>query len=534
MSEGNVHRLIIVPALIISVMIGVLSCTTQQVTQDEITTFINDFEKKSEFLSRRLAEAEWDYFINSKSDSLDFYRSAYRAMFADAGQLMVIKNYLAVLKDETYRRKLELIYRQYQRGVIDFDRDIIRMTEPLVAQWERASRNIEFEASLNTAGQLLSRLAAEPDRGRQQAIYEALNRGSDRIAEELGPLVRKRNQVASRLGYNSYYDLMLKSEDVDKAELSGLINDLDQMSAVSYRAIIDSLKDILQVDQLREWDILHALHRLDGQCEPFYLADNQKSLVEATLGGLGFKLRSMPIYFGAASLSAPDPGKTVLSIKASKDVRIPIRLVNGEESLERLLEQVGKALYEIRIDPQDFLLAHPPAACFEAGTIRMLSALTELGNWKLKYAAMPEPLVAATTALGKFRSLHKLRKMLVDVYFEQRLYTETNAEPQKIYEELFEKYMLFPLEADVHPWATIDYVSRPVKRQNDLIGECIAAQTYHYLLDKYGAVLDDLHTREFLVQNYYRFGARDDWQTLLERGTGEKLKAKYYPGFPFN
>ena len=33
--------------------------------------------------------------------------------------------------------------------------------------------------------------------------------------------------------------------------------------------------------------------------------------------------------------------------------------------------------------------------------------------------------------------------------------------------------------------------------------------------------------REFLVQDYYRFGGSESWQTLLSRGTGEKLNPAY-------
>jgi len=172
--------------------------------------------------------------------------------------------------------------------------------------------------------------------------------------------------------------------------------------------------------------------------------------------------------------------------------------------------------------------------CFEAGAARMISALIELGNWKLKYAGMPEPLAATSTATGRVRSLYDLRKALVEISFERRLYTDPFVDLQKAYAELFEKYMMIPLEVDVRPWADIDFVTNAVRKQNQLVGVCIAAQTYHYLRDKYGAVLDNQHTKEFLVQNYYRFGARDDWQTLLERGTGERLKAEYYPGFPYN
>jgi len=89
--------------------------------------------------------------------------------------------------------------------------------------------------------------------------------------------------------------------------------------------------------------------------------------------------------------------------------------------------------------------------------------------------------------------------------------------------------MMFPCASEQKVWAAqTAYITDPVGLQNRLIASCIAAQTYNYLNEKYGSILDNQHTREFLVQNFYRFGCLEDWTTLLERGTGEKLQARYY------
>ena len=516
------------------ILFGLISCSTRHITPEEITAFVDDFEKKAEYLSRRLAETRWDYYLRSESDSLEFFLSAYRAMYADPGQLATIKSYLSLVKDETYRRKLELIYRGCQRGAVDYDRNLLSLVGSLASHWGRESKTVSFEGNPVSREQLRRRLASETDRGKRREIYMALNRGDDRIAEELGPLARKRNQAASRLGYNSYYDLMLKAEGLDKAELIDLIDDLDRLSADSYRRTLDSLKDVLKIDQIGEGDLWYILYRNDEQCEIYYSADRQNSLLEATVNGLGFKLRSLPIYFGAVSSDVRGPGSAVLPVQAPNDIRIPVEIRDGEQSLARLFEQVGKALYAVNIEPQDFLLAHPPASCFEQGAARMISVLIESGNWKVKYGGLPEPLASASLAAGRVRALYELRRALVEIGFERRLYTDPYADLHQVYAQLFEKYMMIPLETGIRPWADIAFVTEAVGRQNRLVGECVAAQTYHYLRGKYGAVLDDQNTKAFLVQNYYRFGARDDWQKLLERGTGERLKAEYYPGFPFD
>ena len=147
---------------------------------------------------------------------------------------------------------------------------------------------------------------------------------------------------------------------------------------------------------------------------------------------------------------------------------------------------------------------------------------------------MPEPLVIEATTREGLRRLYTLRTMLLAIAFERSLYEDPFADMDQVYATLFERYMLIPLDGNLQSmWASeSDLVQYPVTRQNHLYAKCIAAQTFHYLTEKYGSVLDHQGTREFLVQNYYRFGGVDDWQTLLARGTGEELNPDYYLEFP--
>ena len=80
---------------------------------------------------------------------------------------------------------------------------------------------------------------------------------------------------------------------------------------------------------------------------------------------------------------------------------------------------------------------------------------------------------------------------------------------------------------DIVPWASdMELAANPISRQNQLLGEVIAAQTRAYLTLVNGSVVGNPETRSFLLQNYMRFGARYPWLELLERGTGEEFSAE--------
>ena len=159
--------------------------------------------------------------------------------------------------------------------------------------------------------------------------------------------------------------------------------------------------------------------------------------------------------------------------------------------------------------------------------VEIAAALTELDGWKTVYAGMPEPLVRQLRGVEVFRNLYNVRLMLVALLFEQAMYKDPFSDLDETYRRLFEEIMAMAPADTRGAWVRTDYVLHPVTRQNDFLGRCIAAQTYRYLTDKYGSVLDNQRTREFVTQNVFRFGARDSWQVLLERGFGDKLTADY-------
>jgi hypothetical protein len=524
MNEAAMRKYIL-PLLMLAGMIsGLLSCSTQQITQEEITAFINDFEKKAEFIDHQIARYQWDYYTDGERDSLDYYRRARNQITGNARQLTLIKTYLSLVNDETAKRKLELIYRQYRRSVTESEKDIEQLIGSIVSA---------YDADRDGSGRRSSDVGRESNRGQRRVIYAELMEFGNSHAEDVALVARKRNHLISRIGYNSYYDFMLAADGIARPDFMNLLEQLDQLSADIYRTALDSLKNALGFEDIRIWDIEYALYDRDQLTAQYFGAGQQKSLLESTLGGLGFRLRALPIYLTDFERRLISPRDDVLGVKIPDDIRVPLNLEDGVHSLQRLFAQAGKAIYATQIEPDDYLRTQPPAPCYQEAMGRIISGLTELSAWKRKYAGMPEPAVIESAMRRNFRRLFNLRLALVNIYFEREMYSDPFADLQQVYAGLFEKYMMFPLGGDFRPWAAeIHYLTDPVTLQNRLIAECIAAQTYHYLTEKYGAVLDDQHTREFLVQNFYRFGARDDWQTLLTRGTGEKLNAAYYFDFP--
>ncbi len=506
---------------------GLSSCKTRQISRDEIYAFIGDYEKQLDFIDRRLAEEKWTYYTTGEADSLEIYQRAYDKLNADPARLSDIKSYITLVDDPDTQRKLELISRRLMRGVVKADPAVAALADSLgraTATWRH-----EFRGQMMTADELRNTALTASSRAERREAYTVLSSPGEVLTDGLAALARMRNHIVSRLGYNSYYDLMLTADGLNKTDFFDLLDRLEKLSADGYRSGLDSLKRTLGIDVIHLTDIEYALHQSEVVAAGYVPADRQIQMVEATLAALGTKLLNMPIYFGDRDSTAVEMADPVLAVHVPQDIRVPVKLENGLPSLMRLFDQVGRAVYLARIEQDDVLFARPPAPCFAAGMADIFRGMTVFDGWRLQYAGMPEPLVSRLSSAGEFARLFRLRLMLVDLWFEKELYSNPAPNLADIYGNLIQTYLLVPSGSVPPPVDLVaDWISEPMHMQNDLVGKCIQMQTYHYLHDKYQSVLDNQHTREFLVQNFFRFGAADDWQELLRRGTGEPLTPAYY------
>jgi hypothetical protein len=513
--------------ILICLAVGLSSCKTRQVSQDEIYSFITDYERKLDYIDRRLAEEKWAYYTQGQADSFQIYQQAYDDLNADPARLADINAYMTLVDDTETQRKLKLISRRFMRGVVKADPAVRELADSLArtgAAWRH-----EFRGEMMDAEALQNIAQTNPNRAVRREAYAALSSPGDVLINGLAALARMRNHVVSRLGYNSYYDLMLAADGLDKEDYFALLDRLEKLSSDAYRSGLDSLKRTLGIDVLDLTDIEYALRQSTAAAGAYVSADRQMQMVEATLQGLGTKLADMPIYFGDRVSSATGPAGQVLAVHVPQDIRVPVQLENGLPSLVRLFGQVGRAVYLARIEQKDVLFARPAAPCFYDGMADVISGMTSFDGWRLQYAGMPSTLVSRLSSAREFERVFRLRLMLVNLWFEKELYANPAPNLADVYGNLVQTYLLVPSGSTLPRVDLVaGWITNPVHLQNELVGKCIQMQTYHYLHDRYQSVLDNQRTREFLVQNFFRFGAVDDWRELLKRGTGEPLTPDYY------
>ncbi|MEE9441828.1 MAG: hypothetical protein V3V99_04100 [candidate division Zixibacteria bacterium] len=499
-------------------------------SEREAKEFIENFEIRAEFLNRHISIYTWKAEFGNNLDSLNYYLSTWKDLLNDKALSKNLKKYSNILTDKNNLRKMELISSLITRETIDSDKTTSFLADSIKVFLGDISYS--FEGQVVALDFLHNILRTEPNRFRREEAFQAIYQAGKNLSDPIARLARYRNQAVEKLGYNSYYDLMLTVKDVDKIELQNIIDDLDRITADPYFELIDSLKKSLNIEKLSEWDIEYAYRNIIIARDSYFPASTHLALIRKTLAGLGFNLDGLPIYFKRFSHEKSDSEFRLLPVAIPNDIRILYSENDGFEELMMLVTNLSQGIYASNIYQADYMFSRAPADCFEYAVGALFSGYLSTEGWLRKYPGLPEPLVMEINNYSGFMKLYSIRRMILEGKFESALYRNPYADLNRIYENLSDDILGLQFHPHISPWAVNPrLVNDPVSIPEIIIGECIAAQIGFYLKEKYGTALDNEHTREYLVQNIFRFGARDNWRALLERSTDGGLDAKFFADY---
>ncbi|MEZ5359203.1 MAG: hypothetical protein R3F48_10285 [Candidatus Zixiibacteriota bacterium] len=488
--------------------------------------FITDFTAKLAYLERQVSMARWQYLTTGRADSLDEYQEWYETLVGNSKNPEDFTHRITREKDTRLLRQLELLRRLTLRHVVD--------DSPEVKQYlDSQTRNlidkpIEFEGKQYTADEMQAMLGTESNRQRRRTIYEAMLVPAAAKAEVIAQAAKLRNAAAAEFGYSSFYEMMLEANGIDKGQFEELLAEIDKLTEEPYQKIVDSLHRALNTSRLSAWDIDYAFRRATGQSAGYFVSDNFVRLAKATLDGLGIQMDALPIYFEPVAEGVSLENPELITVAIPHDFRIALSTAGGDDRFNRFVAAIFESLYGYNMDNAEFMFLRPPAPCLNEALYWLVTDMVETDSWNRKYAGMPEPLVLTMRTKHRFYRLYRIRQALAMIAFERALYKDPLADLNTHYTAIQDKYLDLTEIANGFPWAAEgDFIGAPVQSANELVGFVIGAQVSHYLSEKYGSLLDNQRTREFLVQNIFRFGAREDWQLLIERATGEPISPNY-------
>ncbi|MCK4632313.1 MAG: hypothetical protein KAT79_03530 [candidate division Zixibacteria bacterium] len=515
-------------ALLVGVlMLIAVSCQETRITADNTTAVLDELESKLDWLDHRTSLERWQLYTTGETDSLSFFDELYNYVISDNESFRVLQQADKLLKDDKERRRCDLLFDALMIGRVEGKPSVVRLRDSLATV--DITYRAEFEGEERTAPDLYRIYRNDLSTTRRERAYRAWVSVGERLADGLERLIRLRNQQVRKLGYNNYPAMVFKLQGLKPVDYTTLLDRLDSLSVGPYMDIVDDIKNRLGKDYLELWDLHYAFSDVDLQVDRHFAVDTQLVLIKSALEGIGFDIDKLPIYLDLTSR----PGKSQLAyafaIKAPYDVRVLANQTDGLYSATVLTHELGHAIHSTQLQQEQPLFNTHISGIWHEAVAQIVAALMTEEDFLTTHAGVPPELAASYLANKRKQDIIYLRTTLMRLQFEYQAYINPTGDLNRMYWDLFERYMMLPRHDDLKPWAAlIYYTTHPLYLQNYLYADMVAAQTVAHLRRNYSTIVDNPKTGAFLVQNYMRFGSRYDWRELLERGTDEKLNPDYF------
>jgi len=504
----------------LSVTLLLVSCQETTVTREQVLIALDSLEHKLEWLEYKTSQEKWELNTTGISDSLNYYRGLYEYVVTDPDLLRVLEQGRRLLHDDEALWRCELMHSSVVLQQVEFS--------PSVASLRDSLLQLGLNLHPQTPYDVNKLCCIEHDPDRREQTYRTQNAMGEEFAKGIGQLFRLRNQATRRLGYNNCLALSLAQQGLMAQEYLKLLDRLDSLTAAAYGEIIQKMQSQLGSNPIEIWDMAFAYRDVNQRVDRYLPIDSQLPLIERSLEKIGFDLDKLPIYLSIEQSNVRGGIVEYLPIKPPYDVRLTTNLSGGLHNTRVLLYNIGLALHQTHIFQEQALYINALPIVWAEGMAQTIAALCNDEEWLTGYAGLPQSLVESYNVAHNEQNIIRLRMTLVDLMFEYEAYTNPNRDLNKLYWDLFERYMMLPRHDDIKPWATVTkYVMQPASMPNHLIGEMISAQIVYEIKQQYTSLSDNTAIGSYLNQNFFRFGIRYNWRDLLERGTGEKLNPEY-------
>jgi peptidyl-dipeptidase A len=452
--------------------------------------------------------------------------------------------------DAVLKRQLEILQLRY----LEHQTDLVTIREQVELETELEARFANHRGMVlgETLGDnRISRILATSD-------DQSLRRDAWEASKSIGPVVRRdvlrlvhlRNRSAQRLGFRDHYEMALKTQEIDEGPLLDLLDDLEIRTNAPFKAAKEELDERIAArfgiptGELRPWHYADPFFQeaprepdldLDG-----LFADNDLGLlVERTFRVCGLSVEDII----RRSDLEERPGKNqhafcICIDRDAKDVRVLANVVPGERWASTLLHEFGHAAFDKYQDiDQPWLLMEPAHESTTEAVAMLFGRLSRDPDWLRRIVKADEEVVDALTprmiAQRRLGMLVFVRWALVMIRFERQLYRDPEQDLDRLWWELVQRIQRVtpPGERRAPDWAAkIHFAVAPVYYHNYLLGEMIASQLQHHIVNRLSGPSRVVkpETGEFLVGAIFRPGRSRSWEETILDATGEALNPGYF------
>lgn len=496
---------------------------------------------ESSWMAATTGEDEW----NRKTAEAE---TAYDLYFADAERFQQVKTYLA--QDNLTaieRRQLEGLYNGMVSNQVPEEdlKEMVELSTELIAKFNTFRATIDGKpVSENDVREILIK---SNDLAEREEAWHASKQIGKEVEEKLLILVKKRNEIASSLGYDNYHQMSFELQELDRDEVFLIFHKLKDLSDEPFREMKQEMDSELaerfgiSIDELRPWHYADPFFQeappmKELDLDPFYDGKDLEKLTIATFESMGMDITDMLAKSDMYPRDKKNQHAFCTDIDREGDVRVLCNNVPSDYWSVTTLHEFGHAVYFKYVDRQIPFLLRTCAHTLTTEAIAMLyGRFGKNPAWLQQFLGLDKAQVEELTPLIE-KSLRRQmliagRWIMTFTFFERELYENPDQDLNELWWKIVKdvQFVNPPENVDYPHWAAkIHFTLVPVYYQNYLLGELTTSQLQSHIEKN---ISTDLFTPEvgaYLVDEYFKPGALYPWNEKIEKATGEKLNPQYF------
>jgi peptidyl-dipeptidase A len=528
-------------------------------TTNDFGSFRDAHLREVEPLAREVNLAYWDAAVSGKPE--DFERSAelqiqLQRIYSrqDDFESIVRWRDSKAVSDPLDRRQLDLLYYAYLRNQIDpaLNEEITKLASSIESQFNVYRAKIDGRTA--TSNDILRILKESDDSELRRKAWNAAKAVGAMVHDDLIKLVKLRNEAATSIEYDNYYEMSLDLGEQNEAEIIQIFNDLEVQTREPFASMkretderLASRFSIKPAD-IRPWHyedpfFQEAPRVFDVDLDHYYAGQDIVDIALRFYQGIGLDVSDILARSDLYERAGKDQHAFCTDIDRKGDIRILANIKHGEIWVGTMLHELGHAVHDKYLDASLPYLLRREAHIFTTEAIAMFfGRLSKDADWIQDMIGMPDEERARIDGdLTKSVRLHQLifsRWSQVMMRFERELYLDPDRDLNRLWWDLVATYQLItpPEDADFPHWASKSHiVSAPVYYHNYLLGELLASQLCRHIEDNVIEGKSGTHAYngsttvgDFLRKNIFEPGARYRWDDMIRRATGADLSPEHF------
>ncbi|MEI6348493.1 MAG: M2 family metallopeptidase [Bacteroidota bacterium] len=460
------------------------------------------------------------------------------------------------IKDEVLARQLEVMYNMYHGNQVDTA--MLNQINTMQNGIEQKYSN--FRADVN--GKKISDndvegiLKTSTNSKELEAAWLGHKAVGPVVAKDIIALVKKRNEMAKKLGFKNYHEMSLNLSEQDPTEIEKLFDELDNLTRDAFVALKSEMDDYfakrykIKKEELKPW---HYQNRFFQEAPRIYTVDFDKyyktqdvvKVTESFFKGVGLPIEDVIKNSDLFEKPGKNQHAYCIDIDNEGDVRVLCNVRNNENWMGTMLHEFGHASYDKYIDNKNLpYVLRNPAHTFTTEAIAMFfGRLSTNAQWMKDNIGLSEKDAKEIAEIG-FKQL-RLQQIVFSRWsqvmyrFEKGLYENPDQDLNNLWWTLVEKYQLIkkPEGRNEPDWASkIHIATSPCYYHNYHMGELLASQFTYYIAKnilksediKNLKISGNAEIGKYFIDKVFKPGAKYKWNDMIEKATGEKLTPKYY------